>query len=60
MSLEESIALVETLAEKNIKGAEAGTKIRNILTKIAAAEALPKEAIIRAEALGVNLELVGE
>jgi TP901 family phage tail tape measure protein len=31
VTLEQSVGLLETLAEKNIQGAEAGTKLRNIL-----------------------------
>lgn len=34
ITLEQSIGLVETLAEKNIKGAEAGTQARNIILKL--------------------------
>jgi TP901 family phage tail tape measure protein len=37
VSFEQGIALVETLAEKNIKGAEAGTQLRNILLKLESA-----------------------
>ena len=37
ISVEESIGLVETLAEKNINGAEAGTQLRNIILKLQAA-----------------------
>ncbi|MCT4586655.1 MAG: phage tail tape measure protein [Carboxylicivirga sp.] len=36
LTLEQSIGLLETLAEKNIVGAEAGTKMRNILIKLQA------------------------
>lgn len=34
LSVEQSVGLVETLAEKNIKGAEAGTQLRNIILKL--------------------------
>ena len=34
VSLEQSVGLIETLAEKNIVGAEAGTKLRNVLLKL--------------------------
>lgn len=37
VSVEASIGLVETLAEKNINGAEAGTQLRNIILKLQAA-----------------------
>jgi TP901 family phage tail tape measure protein len=34
VTLEQSVGLIETLAEKNIVGAEAGIKLRNILIKL--------------------------
>ena len=37
VSVEGSIGLVETLAEKNINGAEAGTQLRNIILKLQSA-----------------------
>ena len=37
VSVENSIGLVETLAEKNINGAEAGTQLRNIILKLQSA-----------------------
>ncbi|HEX8576980.1 MAG TPA: phage tail tape measure protein [Flavobacterium sp.] len=43
ISIHESVALIELLAENGIKGAEAGTKLRNVLLKISAPDALPKE-----------------
>ncbi|WP_273016675.1 phage tail tape measure protein [Leeuwenhoekiella blandensis] len=58
VSLEQSVALVETFAEKGIQGAEAGTKLRNILTKMSATGALPKEAITQLEKFGVNTKIV--
>jgi TP901 family phage tail tape measure protein len=60
VSVEESIALIETLAEKNLKGAEAGTKIRNVLTKMATIQALPKEATEQLKKHGVNLAFVAD
>ncbi len=37
ISLETSVGLVQLLAEKNIKGAESGTQLRNIILKLQAA-----------------------
>lgn len=54
----ESVALVETLAAKGIKGAEAGTKLRNILSKMSAIDALPKSAIDQLKKFGVNTDIV--
>lgn len=58
VTVEESIALTETLAEKNIKGAEAGTQLRNVLLNVATASALPKEAQDAMSKYGVDLEIV--
>lgn len=51
----ESIALIETLADRQLKGAEAGTQLRNILSKLAAADVLPKSA--QAEFARLNIDL---
>lgn len=55
-SVEESTALIELLGEKGLKGAEAGTALRNVMLKLSAPDALPKEAQQRLEALGISLE----
>jgi hypothetical protein len=54
VSLEESTGLIEALAEKGLKGAEAGTALRNVMLKLSAPNALPKEAQQRLEALGIS------
>jgi TP901 family phage tail tape measure protein len=56
VSIEESTALIETLAEKGLKGAEAGTAIRNVLLKIGAPDALPKDAQQALEGLGISFD----
>lgn len=56
VSLEESTALIEALAEKGLKGAEAGTALRNVMLKLSAPDALPKEAQERLKALGISFE----
>lgn len=58
VSLSESVALVETFAAKGIKGAEAGTKLRNVLTNMSIIQALPPNAIKELEKFGVNTKLV--
>lgn len=58
VNIEESVALIETLAEKGLKGAEAGTAIRNVLAKMSAPDALPKEAREELERLGVNMDVL--
>lgn len=55
ISIQESTALVELLAEKGLKGAEAGTALRNVLLKISAPDALPKEAQQIIEKLGISM-----
>jgi len=56
VNIKESTALIELLAEKGLKGAEAGTALRNVLLKIAAPEALPKEAQRELAKLGISME----
>lgn len=56
ISIGESTALIELLAEKGLKGAEAGTALRNVLLKISAPDALPKEAQQYLERLGISME----
>ena len=56
--IEETVATLETLADKSIKGAEAGTALRNILTVMSATDALPKEALQQLEKFGVDLDKV--
>lgn len=58
ISIQESTALIELLAENGIKGAEAGTALRNVLLKISAPDALPKEAQKALRDLGVSFEFL--
>ncbi|BDD13158.1 hypothetical protein FUAX_55900 (plasmid) [Fulvitalea axinellae] len=58
VKIEESIGLVQTLAEKKLKGAKAGTALRNVLSKMASVEALPPKALEQLEKYGVNLDIV--
>jgi TP901 family phage tail tape measure protein len=58
VTFEESVALTELMAEKNIKGAEAGTQLRNVLLNVATASALPDEAQKAMAKYGVNIEMV--
>ena len=58
VSLQESVAAIEVFASKGIKGAEAGTKMRNVLTTLATAKALPKKALDELKKFGVNLDVV--
>lgn len=56
VSIQESTALVELLAENGLKGADAGTALRNVLLKISAPDALPKKAQEEFSKLGISLE----
>ncbi len=58
ISVEESVGLIETLGEKAIFGADAGTALRNILLKMASIDVLPKKAMKQLEAYGVNVNIV--
>lgn len=58
VTLEESVALTELMSEKNIKGSEAGTQLRNVLLNISTAASLSKEAQDAMAQYGVNLEVV--
>ena len=58
-SVEESTAMIELLAEKGLKGAEAGTALRNVMLKLSAPDALPKEAKKRLDELGISLKELG-
>jgi TP901 family phage tail tape measure protein len=60
VSIQESTALVEALAERGIKGSEAGNKLRNVLISLSAAKGLPKEALDSFERLGVNTDILSD
>lgn len=58
VDIKESTALIELLAENGLKGADAGTALRNILLKISAPDALPKEAQEIIGKLGISMEFL--
>lgn len=58
ISTGQSIALIETLAARQLKGAEAGTQLRNVLTKLASADVLPKSAQAQFEKLGIDINVL--
>jgi len=60
VNIKESAALIETLAANGIKGAEAGTALRNILLKLSAPDALPKEARAILKDFKVDLEKISD
>lgn len=60
VSVEEGVGMLETLAEKNIKGAEAGTQLRNVLLTMQGVEALPEKALKALERYGVDTKKVAD
>ncbi len=54
----ESVALIELLADRQLKGAEAGTQLRNILTKLASVDILPPQAIAQFNKLGIDINVL--
>lgn len=59
-SLEEGVALIEVLASRQIKGAEAGTALRNVLLSLSAVNVLPRSAREQMTKFGVDLKIVGD
>lgn len=55
--VDESIALIQLVSPFE-KGAEAGTKLRNVLGKMASADILPKDAAEKLQKYGVNTKIV--
>lgn len=56
ISTGESVALIQTLADQQLKGAEAGTQLRNVLVKLSSADVLPPKAIDEFERAGISIE----
>ena len=60
ITIQESVGAIELLAEKGLKGAEAGTQLRNVFSKMSASSVLPKEAIKQLESAGVNIKILSD
>jgi TP901 family phage tail tape measure protein len=60
ISIEESVGLIQTLADRQIQGAEAGTQLRNVLLAMSAATALPKSAVKALGRYGVDMQILGD
>ena len=58
VDVEEGVAAVEVLSMANIKGAEAGTQLRNVLLQMQTIDTLPKNAQEKLAQYGVSLEKV--
>lgn len=54
----ESIALIELLADRQLKGSEAGNQLKNVLTRLAAADVLPPNAQAQFDRLGISVEVL--
>lgn len=60
VSLEESVGMVEVLSTANLKGAEAGTALRNVLLTMSTVKALPEKAQKELQRFGVDLDVVSD
>lgn len=60
VSVEESVAAIEVLSKSNIKGAEAGTQLRNVLLTMSSIDAISPKAKEQLEKFGVDLEVVAD
>jgi TP901 family phage tail tape measure protein len=60
VSLEETTAAVEVLSKANLKGAEAGTSLKNVLLTMSTIKALPEKAQKELAAFGVDLDKVSD
>jgi len=58
ISIEESVGAIETLGEKAIFGADAGTALRNILLTMSSIDVLPEKGLKAIEKYGVNTDIV--
>ena len=56
ISIGESISLIEILADKQLKGAEAGTQLRSIIAKISDEKIITPEAAKLLNEAGVNIQ----
>lgn len=58
VSIEETVALVETLGDKFIQNEQAGTALRNVLIRIKAPESIGKAGLAEMEKYGVSMEVL--
>lgn len=58
VSIEESVGLIETLGEKAIFGAEAGTALKNVMLIMSSIDVLPPKALKQLEKYGVDTSIV--
>lgn len=56
----ETNAVIQALGKGAIYGSEAGVGFRNMLGKMAGADVLPKAALAKLEALGINYDLISD
>jgi TP901 family phage tail tape measure protein len=60
VSFIETNAAIQVLAQGGLKGAEAGTALRNVLGKLGEGRFLPKEVQTELKAAGVNIATLGD
>jgi TP901 family phage tail tape measure protein len=60
VTLNDSVAVLEVLADKQLKGERAGIQLRNVLTTLASVDILPPKSLKALTDAGVNLDIVGD
>jgi TP901 family phage tail tape measure protein len=60
VSFVETNAAIQELAKGGKVGAEAGTGLRNVLTKLSGEDIIPKEALAKLKAYGVDMSIVSD
>lgn len=60
VSFEETNAALQALAAGGKEGSEAGIGLRNVLGKMAGEDIIPKEAVAKLRALGVDMSIVSD
>ena len=60
VTFEQTNSALQALAQGGITGSEAGMKLRNVLSKMAGVDVIPKEAAEKLAALGVNYDIVSD
>lgn len=60
VSLAETVAIFETMADRGLEGERAAVSLRNVLVRLASAEALPKKAQEAFERVGIDIGILSD
>jgi TP901 family phage tail tape measure protein len=60
VSLNDSVAILEVLADKQLKGERAGIQLRNVLTTLASVDILPPKTLKALTDAGVNMDIISD